>query len=49
MAYKTGFRPLERLGRDGWRRMDAADPQEPEMNTLAIPTRRNRNRLLIDA
>ena len=22
MAYKTGFRPLERLGRDGWRRMD---------------------------
>ena len=24
MAYKTGFRPLERLGRDGWRRMDEA-------------------------
>ena len=22
MAYKTSFRPLERLGRDGWRRMD---------------------------
>nr|WP_294850688.1 arginyltransferase [uncultured Sphingomonas sp.] len=24
MAYKAGFRPLERLGRDGWRRMDEA-------------------------
>ena len=22
MAYKTRFRPLERLGPDGWRRMD---------------------------
>ena len=49
MAYKTGFRPLERLGRDGWRRMDATDPGESEIDTLAIPTRRNRNRLLIDA
>ena len=27
MAYKTSFRPLERLGRDGWRRMDAAMPR----------------------
>ena len=24
MAYKTRYRPLERLGRDGWRRMDEA-------------------------
>ena len=49
MAYKTGFRPLERLGRDGWRRMDEiageADANEP----LSLPTRRDRRRLLIDA
>ena len=25
MAYKASFRPLERLGRDGWRRMDAPE------------------------
>jgi arginine-tRNA-protein transferase len=49
MAYKTGFRPLERLGPDGWRRMDEAagdfEPNEP----LVLPTRRDRKRLLIDA
>ena len=49
MAYKTGFRPLERLGRDGWRRMDAADVEEIGTDALPIPTRRNRNRILIDA
>ena len=32
MAYKTSFRPLERLGRDGWRRMD-----EPEAEA-ALPS-----------
>jgi arginine-tRNA-protein transferase len=47
MAYKTGFRPLERLGRDGWRRMDeAGEDSEAE---ITLPTRRTRNRLLIDA
>ena len=30
MAYKTSFRPLERLGRDGWRRMDEAEPRAGE-------------------
>jgi leucyl-tRNA---protein transferase len=49
MAYKTGFRPLERLGRDGWRRMDVADAEIEAEDALAIPTRRSRNRLLIDA
>jgi arginine-tRNA-protein transferase len=49
MAYKTSFRPLERLGRDGWRRMEggaaAPDLDEP----LILPTRRDRKRLLIEA
>jgi leucyl-tRNA---protein transferase len=48
MAYKTGFRPLERLGREGWRRMDAAEP-EPVSKSIALPARRSRTRLLIDA
>ena len=30
MAYKTSFRPLERLGRDGWRRMDEMRAGERE-------------------
>ena len=25
MAYKASFKPMERLGRDGWRRMDAPE------------------------
>jgi arginine-tRNA-protein transferase len=49
MAYKTGFRPLERLGRDGWRRMDEMEADAEEVEALAIPTRRSKNRLLIDA
>ena len=49
MAYKTGFRPLERLGRDGWRRMDEVEAESDGAGAFAIPTRRTRNRLLIDA
>jgi arginine-tRNA-protein transferase len=49
MAYKTGFRPLERLGRDGWRRMDEMEADAEEVEALSIPTRRSKNRLLIDA
>ena len=49
MAYKTSFRPLERLGRDGWRRMDEAAADGDADDTIALPTRRARNRLLIDA
>jgi arginine-tRNA-protein transferase len=48
MAYKTSFRPLERLGRDGWRPMDAEDPQPP-VTSIAVPRRRTRSRLLIEA
>ena len=49
MAYKTGFRPLERLGRDGWRRSDQGEQDEPLNLPLNLPTRRDRGRLLIDA
>jgi len=49
MAYKTGFRPLERLGRDGWRRMEGAQVSAPVSEPLVLPTRRERKRLLIDA
>jgi arginyl-tRNA--protein-N-Asp/Glu arginylyltransferase len=49
MAYKTGFQPLERLGRDGWRRFDGVENQSMPGEPLALPTRRDRKRLLIDA
>jgi arginyl-tRNA--protein-N-Asp/Glu arginylyltransferase len=49
MAYKTSFRPLERLGRDGWRRLDEMEEAQTDAGAFAIPTRRSRNRLLIDA
>ena len=50
MAYKTAFRPLERLGRDGWRRMDEikAEPP-PAFDPMVLPVRRERRRLLTDA
>jgi hypothetical protein len=46
MAYKATFRPLERLGRDGWRRMD--DDQTVTNGEVALPGRRHR-KLLIEA
>jgi arginine-tRNA-protein transferase len=50
MAYKTGFRPLERLGRDGWRRMNGElEPSDPFKEPLNLPARRDRGRLMIDA
>jgi arginine-tRNA-protein transferase len=49
MAYKTSFKPLERLGRDGWRRMDGPEQQLETAQPLNLPTRRERRRLLIDA
>jgi len=48
MDYKTKFRPLERLGRDGWRRMDEAEMQAPEP-PMMLPLRRERRRFLMDA
>jgi len=48
MAYKTSFRPLERLSRDGWRRLD-----EPETSTAderrVLPLRIKPQRLLVEA
>jgi leucyl-tRNA---protein transferase len=42
MKYKTSFRPLERLGRDGWRRMDDIEREpQPELE-LRLPTRAQR-------
>jgi len=49
MTYKTGFRPLERLGRDGWRRMDEIEFEDAAEDAIVIPTRRTKHRLLIDA
>ena len=47
MAYKTGFRPLERLSRDGWQRMD--EPPGEVDEPIALPLRPERSRLSIDA
>ena len=51
MAYKTGFQPLERLGRDGWRRMDDAecDAAGAVVGEIVLPGRTARSRILIDA
>jgi arginine-tRNA-protein transferase len=44
MKYKTSFRPLERLGRDGWRRMDEVERErQPELELeMRLPTRNQR-------
>ena len=48
MAYKTSFRPLERLGRDGWRRMDEEELPAVE-ERRAPPLRVQPKRILVDA
>jgi arginyl-tRNA--protein-N-Asp/Glu arginylyltransferase len=48
MAYKTSFRPLERLGADGWRRMEEGMDVRAAQ-TVSLPGRRSPSRLLIDA
>lgn len=48
MQYKTAFRPMERLGRDGWRRMDEAGfGAQADRRLLELPIRRERRRSLI--
>jgi arginine-tRNA-protein transferase len=50
MAYKTSFQPLERLGRDGWARMDSdAEVRKAALGPVELPARREREHLLIDA
>lgn len=49
MAYKSSFRPLERLGRDGWRGIDEAELVSAAEKQLVLPARRERKRLPIDA
>jgi arginine-tRNA-protein transferase len=50
MQYKTSFQPMERLGRDGWRRMnDAGSGAQSDRRLLELPVRRERRRLLIGA
>jgi len=46
MAYKTNFRPMERLGRDGWKSLDA--PQTEAVVQQQLPVR-NPRRILVDA
>jgi arginine-tRNA-protein transferase len=48
MAYKASFRPMERLGRDGWRRMDAPEMLPEPLIADQLPTR-SPKRILIDA
>ena len=43
------FRPLERLGRDGWRRMDESELAIAKSESAVLPSRGDRKRLLIDA
>ena len=39
MAYKASFRPMERLGRDGWRRMDAPEMLPEPLIADQLPAR----------
>jgi arginine-tRNA-protein transferase len=48
MAYKTSFRPLERLGREGWQRPDETSTDAGALS-VALPPRRDRKRSLITA
>jgi arginine-tRNA-protein transferase len=50
MAYKTSFKPLERLGRDGWKRFDPAEQESKSASgPFALPGRHDRKQFLIDA
>ena len=47
MAYKAAFKPMERLGREGWRRMD--EPEDIEEVVPQILPVRSPRRILVDA
>jgi len=47
MDYKTRFRPLERLGRDGWRRMDESETESVSA-AIDLPARPQRRRRLTE-
>jgi arginine-tRNA-protein transferase len=48
MTYKASFRPMERLGRDGWRRMDTPETLPEPLIADQLPVRTPR-RILVDA
>jgi arginine-tRNA-protein transferase len=48
MAYKPSDKPMERLGRDGWRPMDSVETAAPPVMVEQLPSRSPR-RILIDA
>jgi arginine-tRNA-protein transferase len=48
MAYKASFRPMERLGREGWQRMDQVEVTAAPDIGDQLPTRSPR-RILVDA
>ena len=47
MAYKASFRPLERLGRDGWRRMEEGG--EAARERVEMPASVERKRVMVEA
>ena len=49
MDYKTRFQPLERLGRDGWRRLDAPPAEGEDPSQASLPFPRRRRKLLTEA
>ena len=48
MAYKASFRPMEKLGREGWRRMGQPETVELPQIAQQLPARRP-SKILIDA
>jgi arginine-tRNA-protein transferase len=48
MDYKTRFRPLERLGRDGWRKMED-EGERSGASDYSLPFRRERRQLFSDS
>ena len=48
MAYKTSFRPLEKLGREGWKRLGEPEADIAE-ERRALPARSQPRRIMVDA